>query len=1406
LHSHCIRITLPCLDSVSRITLGEFRGGIEKRAELRKQEGTTKRSKAKHRLFIFASATFSASRMSLKKKEMREEEDLERLPMSPPHVKEFPRLDERSWVSQFFFLWFFSVLQYGFRNKVVKENLPPVSKFDNPRRLFDKFTILWEAETTWAKGEAVKKGDFENWKSHVRILRVMLQVVGFKILGLAFFLATVQGALQASVPFVSKELIISLSEPNPSRLQQAGLACGIILLPLIGSLCQARVMYMSKRGSQHLFSVFTQAIFSKALRLSSASRNLSSTGQIVTLMSTDAGTSMERAILLIYPLFLAPPLIAVLLYLVYREIGVSAYAGLAMIFIATPLNIFVFLTIMRTYQKIIRVTDTRMKLVNEAVQAIRVLKMYAWELPFVKKIMSWRSKEIKLIRKHAYFFSVGLNAVFLQLPFLIQYFAFATYYLKGELFVPAIIFTAIQLFQALQQSLTQLPSAVSQLTQTIVAARRIQNFLLLEELQSNNGNNFIVDENDFKFPLGSLRIDNGVFRWDEPSISAEKDESTDEGSDTAEEQAQLPKEKSDGVALRNINLCLKPGTSCAIIGPVASSKSSLLAAILGELETLSGSIKTNGKIAFAPQTPWIVSTTIRENILFGLPFDNACYRRVLDICCLRDDLNLFDDGDQTFIGERGINLSGGQRARISLARAVYADADIVILDDPLSAVDAHVGAAIFDNCIKGELIAKKKTLLWVTNKFDRLNDVNHVVVLLNGEIKEQGPWSTLKKTAENILEAENHVREESRSSSTPASGADRDDAAEPLKREESKWSEADEDKNKSKLYDEEEEAIGTLKFSVLWFYVIAASKWIFLPGYTLYMLYLFTPLAAQYVLSYWTDEVLCNLVGTVDCNTDFGERFWFNMYTTILLGGIFICMIAAIFIAEARVHASRFIHRVLLEKTFSAGITNFFDVTPAGRVLNKFSKDMNTIDMNLAQLLMFGIVTIGLTFASFVGIILGTSGLFSIVIIPIFLLYIYIYRYTRTTAIQLQRLEATSRSPIYGSFAEVLNGLKTIRAFRDQHRFLEKNRTAVELNIRAFFLIRVTLPSWLQLAVNLLGLLISSSVCAFVLLSELIEPGEAGLALTYAINIVQTLNATTMVNTEVEILLNSVERIKKFIDDLEPEDQLLTQVSGKKKKELRVEPNESTLRVPPDWPSMGRIEFRDYVTGYRSGPDVLHGINLTIEPGDKVGVVGRTGSGKSTTAAALLRVVEARSGSIVIDGIDISEVSLQVLRSRIAIIPQEPVCFIGTIRFNLDPFGSFSDEELRECLRQVQLFQFVHDLDFEVAEGGDNISVGQRQMICFGRAMLRNARVLILDEATSNLDSESDVLIQEMVRQVFVDQTMITIAHRLQTIMDSDRVLTLENGRVAEFDKPQTLLANRDSIFAGMVRAERNKS
>lgn len=887
--------------------------------------------------------------------------------------------------------------------------------------------------------------------------------------------------------------------------------------------------------------------------------------------------------------------------------------------------------------------------------------------------------------------------------------------------------------------------------------------------------------------------------------------------------------KNSAPVISDISFALKKDCLLSVIGRVGSGKSSLIAALCGDLERVSGEIRVRGSVAFVPQQAWIMNDTLRANILFGNRYDPAFYQQTIEACCLQQDFDMLLGGDMTEIGERGINLSGGQKARISLARAVYARADIYLFDDPLSAVDAHVGRTIFDKVVGPKGLLAGKTRVFVTHQIQYLAQSTNIMMLRDGRVVEQGDFQDLmqRKTEvyslvseygqksnnheaedgdqlveqqivleEDVVEVEAIPSEEASLLSTTPRSARRNSirssaSVRTLRRpsvasiQQRKVAKADEP-NKN-IIAEEQMKQGSVSRSVYLAYAKACS-------YTWVAAYLFSMILSQSAsistslwLTYWS--------GNSDTGKDIHSvAYYIGIYAFLGLSYTLLTAFQAIILqVYCGIRSARVLHQNMLHGVLRSPM-RFFDTTPMGRILNRFSKDQSTIDEVLPRSFSGYSRTLFQVASVLVVVTLSTPS-FIIVIIPFGLVYLWLQRYYLATSREIRRLDSVSRSPVFAHFQETLGGISTIRAYRQQDRFIHGNEHRLDQNMRAYY------PSiagnrWLAFRLESLSsvIIFGSAFFSVVALSrnQEVDPGLVGLSLTYALSITQTLNWMVRQYTEIESNIVSVERLQEYVE-LEPEAPEVIK----------------DHRPPLEWPAEGRVDFVNYETRYRPGLDlVLRGVTCSIRAHEKIGICGRTGAGKSSLTLALFRIIESAKGQIFVDGIDISTLGLYDVRSRFSIIPQDPVLFAGTIRFNLDPLGTRSDLELWQALEDSYLKDHVSQMDgglnAMVLEGGDNFSVGQRQLICLARALLRKTSLLILDEATAAIDLETDALVQAIIRKKFSECTILTIAHRINTVMDSDRIMVLDAGRVAEFDSPKNLLADPASIFYSLARESGN--
>ncbi|CAG8620597.1 18107_t:CDS:10 [Acaulospora morrowiae] len=846
--------------------------------------------------------------------------------------------------------------------------------------------------------------------------------------------------------------------------------------------------------------------------------------------------------------------------------------------------------------------------------------------------------------------------------------------------------------------------------------------------------------------------------------------------------------------LRNINITIPRGALVAVVGPVGSGKTSLLSALVGEMKKISGEITFGGSVGYCPQTAWIQNATLRNNVIFGLPFDEERYRQIIKDCCLEPDLEILPSGDQTEIGEKGINLSGGQKQRVNIARSVYYNADIVLLDDPLSAVDAHVGNSLFENCICGSL--KSKTRILVTHKLGILQNVDYIIYMEDGEVAEQGTYEELMKDGKGFYKLINEYGE----------GDEDEDEAKAEEIEDSSEKKTDVKDKKivlagKGLMTTEERSTGAVNNKVYISYLRAAGGLILVPTVFVILVGMQgSNIGNTLWLSYWSSDQF---------HLSYGA--YIGIYCLWGVSSAVFSLISGVVFSVSGVRAAMKLHDNAIRRVLRAP-TSFFDTTPLGRIINRFSKDVDTCDNLLSESYRMFMNTLAVVIGTFI-LISVVFPWFIIPLVPLVIFYYIAASYYRATNRELKRLDSILRSSLYAHFSESLTGLPTIRAYREQERFIKDNEKLIDQENRAYFL-TICIQRWLGLRLETIANLLIFFASLFSVIERTsVHPTIAGFVLSYALQVTGVFNWCVRQAAEVEANMNAVERLVYYSEELEME------------AELVIPDN----RPPQEWPTKGEIHIKNLVVQYGpKNPPVLHGISLDIQAAEKIGIVGRTGCGKSTLATSFFRFVEPTSGSIELDGIDISTIGLRDLRSKITIIPQDPVLFNGTLRSNLDPFNDHDDLSIWNALKGanlVQESQFINsavdpektvleisesttvdatqkrqvlNLDTQVEENGNNFSQGQRQLIALARALIRHSKLIILDEATASVDFRTDHLIQTTIRESFNESTVITIAHRLRTVADYDKILLMDAGNVIEFDAPYTLMQNPDSAFRKM--------
>uniref|UniRef100_A0A8B9TPU0 Canalicular multispecific organic anion transporter 1 n=1 Tax=Anas platyrhynchos TaxID=8839 RepID=A0A8B9TPU0_ANAPL len=1142
-------------------------------------------------------------------------------------------------------------------------------------------------------------------------------------------------------PQLLKLLIAFVSDEEAFAWQGYLYSILLFLTALIQSLCLQQYFHLCFHLGTNVRASLIAAIYKKALTMSSATRKESTVGETVNLMSADAQRFMDMANF-IHQLWSSPLQIILSIVFLWGELGPSVLAGIAVMVLLIPINGFLVAKAKGIQVRNMKNKDERMKIMGEVLNGIKILKLFAWEPSFEKRINEIRARELKDLLNFTYLQSISIF-VFTCAPFLVSLASFAVYVLvdPNNVLDAQKAFTAISLFNVLRFPMSMLPLVLSSLVQTNVSTARLERY------------------------LGGEEMDTSAIHHDPISGSA----------------------AYSTLLSCSVTLDIKPGSLVAVVGAVGSGKSSLVSAMLGEMENIKGHINIQGP-------DWYQ----RDNILFGSELDEARYQQVIKACALLPDLELLPAGDQTEIGEKGINLSGGQKQRVSLARAVYSNADIYVLDDPLSAVDAHVGKYLFENVLGPKGLLQKKTRILVTHGISFLPQVDNIVVLVAGAVSEHGSYSTLLANrgafAQFLNSYGNHeeeaeVEEQRDETLEPCVEEGPDDVVSAtLKREASvrrrefvrRWGLSQSSQHSPlapALLFRRSGGLG-VKFSMYLRYLRAVgwgySFWVAMGYVAQYVAYVGTNLW----LSAWTDDAERYQNQTYPVQQ---RDLRIGVFGALGVSQAIFLLFATMLSAHGAVRASRIMHQRLLSNILRVPMS-FFDTTPTGRIVNRFAKDIFTVDETIPMSFRSWLSCFMAIISTLLMISLATP-FFTIIVVPLGIFYYFVLRYYISTSRQLRRLDSVTRSPIYSHFGETVSGLSVIRAYGHQERFLKQNESTMDINQKSVYSWIVS-NRWLAIRLEFVGsLVVFFSALLAVISKGTLDGGIVGLSISSALNVTQTLNWLVRMSSELETNIVAVERVHEYT---------------KVKREAAWV---TEKRPPQGWPSKGEIQFIDYKVRYRPELElVLHGITCNIGSTEKVGVVGRTGAGKSSLTNCLFRVLEAAGGKIVIDGVDIATIGLHDLRQNLTIIPQDPVLFTGTLRMNLDPFDQYTDEEVWKALELAHLKTYVQELPERlqhlVSEGGENLSVGQRQLVCLARALLRKAKILILDEATAAVDLETDHLIQTTIRSAFADCTVLTIAHRLHTIMDSNRVMVMNAGKIVEYDSPEELLQKQGIFFA----------
>ncbi|XP_078361814.1 ATP-binding cassette subfamily C member 4-like [Oculina patagonica] len=1266
-----------------------------------------------------------------------------------------------SFVSLLFFQWMNSVFKTGSEQVLQEDDFLPLSEQNFTCTLTEQLQTNWKEENTKCK-ESGKRPKL--WKSVFKMLSVKEGVI-------IIFTRVLSSICLLLQPLFLGYLIFALiSTPEPQKnylLYGCALAMGINAL--IRCLSMHQFDYRCELLSVRIRSSLKGLVYFKTLVLSKHALSLFTTGQVIDLVSNDVQRLDESTVKMFFAAVVTPFVLVPVIALLLVFIGWQAVMGVIFFYFLVPYFVVLSYAGAKLRKRTAAESDRRISLMNEVVSGIRAIKTHAWEDEYRKKIKDTRRDEISIIRKKSALLSgvAGLEYVSAPIAALVS---IITLVLTGQHLTPVNVFMLLSfLNMASQFACFNLAYAFLLIFEAYASLRRIENFLFLESLPNQTiGDPSNMESSSVKFK-GSLNDHHE--KKDKFSTADEQVKDLDKSMTlcvSGMTHQQIKRE--DEFILQDIEFTTPSGTLTVITGPVGSGKSTLLSAIAGEISDTSGTITCQGTLAYVPQVAWVFSGTIRENILFGLPYDALKYTTITEACALTEDIQQFPDNDQTIVGERGVVLSGGQRARVSLARAVYADADIYLLDDPLSAVDVKVGQHIFEKCIKG--LQAHKTRLLTSHQEQHMKEADEVIVLYKGRVLGKGSFNELQEQGflnTTIDRIYNKVLTDNKPGKAFAGEVEEEiedpDSCNRIAALAKEYKGLD--------ISQEDRSIGVVSSKLYWDYFRSGMH-----PLAIFALICLCLIAQAMIVA--PDVWLSFLTKQHPENQKNNSNL--TIYGCLVGGSFLFGIIRACVFLLISLRCSERLHDTMVMAVLQAPVL-FFDSNPVGRIMNRFSKDVGCMDEMLPRMFLKAI-QIDLLVLTSVLVPTVTNPWLLLVIVPITVVAVYISRYYLKTSRELKRLESICRSPVFSHFSETVNGLDTIRTRGRQNDFVEQFCRYQDIHNQSYVMVMAS-ARWLGVRLDVLAsLLISTVALAAVFVSQ--DAAFAGLALVYVIQTVSVTQFAVRVTSDVENYMTSVERVMTYT-------------------KLDSEPGYKVERLPQEhWPREGNITFQNVtLMYYPGGPHVLKKINLSIKGGTKIGVAGRTGAGKSSFVAALMRMPDA-VGEIMVDDIQIKEINLQEARRCISVLGQSPVLFSGSLRKNLDLMAQFQDADLWRALDDVQLKALVESLDgqldHELLEHGANVSVGERQLICLARVLLQQNKIIILDEPTAHVDPDTEQTIWRIVREKLKDSTVITIAHRLNTIRDCDRILVLKNGEVDEFDRFDVLVNKEGSSLSEMAR------
>uniref|UniRef100_A0A6Q2YGA4 ATP-binding cassette, sub-family C (CFTR/MRP), member 9 n=1 Tax=Esox lucius TaxID=8010 RepID=A0A6Q2YGA4_ESOLU len=1169
--------------------------------------------------------------------------------------------------------------------------------------------------------------------------------------------------------------------------------------------------YVTIETGINLRGALLAMIYNKILRLSTSNMSMGemTLGQINNLVAIE--TNQLMWFLFLCPNLWAMPVQIVMgVILLHYLLGTSALIGASVIVLLAPVQYLIATKLADTQKSTLDHSTDRLKKTSEILKGIKLLKLYAWENIFCDSVEDTRGKELTSLRTFALYtsMSIFMNAA---IPIAAVLVTFVSHVLIiGSRPSPSEAFAALALFHILVTPLFLLSTVVRFAVKALVSVQKLGEFLQSDEIGEDswrNGDMSVSLDTCTKHPGGTKAINRKrplryqMDNYEQPSRRPLRPNETE---DVAVKVSHgFFTWGSNLSTLADINVCIPTGQLTMIVGQVGCGKSSLLLAMLGEMQSISGKVCWSNEpsyslmysVAYATQKSWLLNATVEENITFGSPFNKQRYKTVIDACSLQPDIDLLPFGDQTEIGERGINLSGGQRQRICVGRALYQNTNIVFLDDPFSALDIHLSDHLMQEGILKFLQDDKRTVVLVTHKLQYLIHADWIIAMKDGSVLRDGTlkdiqthdvelyehWKTLMNRQDQELEKDTEIdncqtaleRKTLRRAfySREAKNQVYDD-------EEEEEEEEEDDDNMSTTTSRRSK----IPWSLCWRYLSSG-------GFFMVFLMIFSKLLKHSVMvaiDYW----LATWTATKTENTPKTDCEYMSVFIVLCAAGIVLCLITSLTVEFLGLSAATNLHHNLLNKIIHAPI-RFFDVTPLGQILNRFSADTNIIDQHIPPTLE-SLTRSTLLCLSAIGVIAFVTPFFLITLFPLAVIFYFIQKYFRVASKDLQDLDDSTQLPLLCHFSETAEGLTTIRAFRHEARFKQRMLELTDTNNTAYLFLSAA-NRWLEVRTDYLGAVIVLTAAVTSIWSSLylLPSALVGLGLTYALTVTNYLNWVVRNLADLEVQMAAVKKVNSFLST----------------ESENYEGSMDNSQVPEDWPQHGDIKIQDLSVRYDPLlKPVLKHVSAYINPGQKVGICGRTGSGKSSLSLAFFNMVDMFEGQILIDGVDISKLPLQTLRSRLSIILQDPVLFSGSIRFNLDPERTCTDDRLWEALEIAQLKNMVKalpgGLDAVVTEGGENFSVGQRQLFCLARAFVRKSSILIMDEATASIDMATENILQKVVMTAFADRTVVTIAHRVHTILEADLVIVMKRGNIMEIDRPEALLEQEDSMFASFVRAD----